>query len=287
MKAFDLVDPFVTAREKYGIWPTTVWELDYSDKVRLKLKSLIGDSLDDSARSDCFTKKDDSSSYYRGKITVSIFNPVVAIYILNIYGPKKGGLVYDPFAGGGTRAIICSKYGLKYIGIELRKEEIVSVNKRLKANNAEKGVKIFKGDSADVPFINTGSADFLMTCPPYYNMEVYDGPVGDLSMCDSYAGFLSGIDSVVKETKRILKRGALSCWVVGLTRGHDSDLPLMALNHDVTRLHQNNGFELKEEIILLHKNNAAVRRVAMFDLGKRMLIRTHEYLLVFQNKKGV
>jgi len=285
MKDFNLTDPFITAKEKYGIWPTTVWSLDYSDKIRLKLKSLIGDSLDDSARADCFTKKDDSTSYYRGKITVSIFNPVTAIYILNIYGPKKGGIVYDPFAGGGTRAIICSKYDLKYLGIELRQEEIVAVNKRLKANNAEKGVKIFQGDSTNVPFIKTSSADFLMTCPPYYNMETYNGGPDDLSMCPTYDDFLSCMGQCIRETKRILKPGALSCWVVGLTRGKDSDLPLMALNHDIARLHKQRDFELKEEIILLQKNNSAERRVAMFDLGKRVLIRTHEYLLVFINKK--
>jgi tRNA G10 N-methylase Trm11 len=285
MKDFNLTDPFITAKEKYGIWPTTVWSLDYSDKIRLKLKSLIGDSLDDSARADCFTKKDDSTSYYRGKITVSIYNPVLAIYILNIYGPKKGHVVYDPFAGGGTRAILCNKYDLKYLGIELRQEEIIAVNERLKANNAEKGVKIFQGDSTNVPFIKTSSADFLMTCPPYYNTEMYGGPDGDLSMCSNYPNFLSRINKCIKESRRILKPGALSCWTVGLTRGKNSDLPLMALNHDIARLHRERGFELKEEIILLLKNTSSVRRVAMFDLGKRVLIRTHEYLLVFQNKK--
>jgi len=285
MKGFDLVDPFITAKEKYGIWPTTVWSLDYSDKVRLKLKSLIGDSLEDSARADCFTKADDSSSYYRGKITVSIFNPVTAIYILNIYGPKRGHTVYDPFAGGGTRAIICSKYDLKYLGIELRQDEIDAVNKRLKANSAEKGIKLFRGDSRSVPFIKTNSADFLITCPPYYNTEMYGGPNGDLSECDTYDDFLSGIDECIKESGRILKPGTLSCWVVGLTRGKNSDLPLMALNHDIARLHQKHSFELKEEIILLQKNNSSTRRVAMFDHGKRVLIRTHEYLLVFINRK--
>lgn len=285
-KGFGLVDEFITAKDKYGIWPTTVWVLDYSDKIRLKLKSLIGDSIDDSARADCFTKKDNSTSYYRGKITVSIFNPVTAIYILNIYGPKKGGVVFDPFAGGGTRAIISSKYGLKYVGVELRQEEILAVNQRLKANDAENGVKIFQGDSRSVPFIKTNSADFLMTCPPYFNTEKYNGdPTTDLSMCNNYSDFLSGIDAVIGETKRVLKPGALSCWVVGLTRGKDSDLPLMALNHDISYYHRQHGFELKEEIILLQKNNSAERRVAMFDLGKRVLIRTHEYLLVFINRK--
>jgi DNA modification methylase len=286
MKDFNLADPFQTAKERYGIWPTTVWEMDYSDRLRMKLKSLIGDSLDESARTNCFTKKEDGASIYRGKITVSIFNPIVAVYILNIYGPEKGCTVYDPFAGGGTRAIICSKYGLNYAGVELRPEEIHEIKKRLKNNNVNKGVKLFQGDSRNAPFMKKDSADFLMTCPPYYNTEVYNGGTDDLSMCNSYADFLSGLDRVVQESGRILKKGALSCWVVGLTRGKDSDLPLMLLNHDVSKIHKEHGFELKEEIILLQKNNAAIRRVGMFDLGKKILIRTHEYLLVFQNKKG-
>jgi DNA modification methylase len=285
MKGFDIApDPFKTAKDKYGIWPTTVWELDYSDKVRLKLKALIGDSLEESARADCFTKRDDSSSYYRGKITVSIFNPVVAMYVMNIYAPKTG-LVYDPFAGGGTRAIITNKYGLDYLGVELRQQEIDLVKARLERNGVNQGVTLIQGDSTNVPQIQDNVADFLITCPPYYNMEVYNGGPDDLSMCGNYDDFLVGMGQCIRETGRILKPGALSCWVVGLTRGHDSDLPLMALNHDISRLHKERGFELKEEVILVHKNNSAVRRVAMFDLGKRMLIRTHEYLLLFQNKK--
>lgn len=284
MKPFNLTDPFETARERYGIWPTTVWECDYSDKLRLKLKAMIGDTLDETARADCFTKKDDSSSYYRGKITVSIFNPIVAFLIFNIYGPKSG-VVYDPFAGGGTRAIIANKFGLEYVGVELRPQEIDLVNDRLERNGVNQGVAILQGDSRKVPQIKTNSADFLITCPPYYNTEVYNGGHADLSMCNSYSDFLSGIDGVVKETKRILKPGALSCWVVGLSRGHDSNLPLMPLNHDIGAIHRSNGFELKEEVILMHKNNSAVRRVAMFEHKNKLLIRTHEYLLIFENKK--
>jgi len=273
----DLPDEFVTALERYGVWPTTVWECDFQDQKTKRLKRLIGDGAELRAGA--------GKQNYRGadttRITESIFNPAVAAYILNCFAPVGGGLCFDPFAGGGTRAIMAAKHGLNYLGIELRAEEVTAVLARVDAAGLRGQVQIECGDSRDcTKIVADGQADFLMTCPPYWNLEKYGGGPNDLSMAPTYSGFLEGLTRVVRESRRVLHRGALACWVVGLHR--DKDGGLLAINHDVANIHQDNGFALMEEIVLAHTNNGAIQRVGMFEKGNHRLIRIHEYCLIFR-----
>jgi hypothetical protein len=125
-----------------------------------------------------------------------------------------------------------------------------------------------------------GLADFSYTCPPYFNLEQYDGGPDDLSMAPTYMHFCAGMTAVLKETIRIMKYHALSVWVVGLLRKENGEL--IPLHHDIARLAKAVGFRLKEEIVLAHRNNGAVQRVGNFEKGNKHLIRIHEYALVFE-----
>lgn len=294
MKGFGLApDSFKTAIDRYGLWPLTVWQFNMQDYFTQKLKDLVGDGAEkregsetqgyrkmtrDSARKGCFHPQKSllGKTFYR--ISESIFNPAIAINILKLFAPKKG-TVYDPFAGGGTRAILTCKFGLKYIGVEIRKEEAQAVRDRAFNNGIKDGLTIIVGNSCRIPEIKSGTADLLMTCPPYWNLEKYNGGEGDLSMAKTYDDFLIGIEQVVRESQRILKPGSLSCWVVGLHR--DKDGILIPINHDISAIHRNMGFRMKEEVILHITGQGLERRVCNFERGNRFLVRNHEYLLIF------
>jgi len=282
-------DPFVAALEKYGIWPTTVWDCNFSDPTVKQMKTLIGDR--GQSRPDCLagTLAGAENSVYRGRHVqvdgtfgfqqgASIFNPAVASWILNMYAPKTG-TCFDPFGGGGTRAIMAAKSGLEYVGMELRAPECLEVKQRCENAGVLDKVEIICGDSRYCNLIDDKSADFLITCPPYWNLEQYDGGDGDLSMCLTYADFLMQMELVVAESYRILKGNSFSVWVVGIFRGVDGEL--LPMHHDIARIHREQGFSFKEEIILSHKNNGAIQRVGNFEKGNKFLIRTHEYALVF------
>ncbi len=295
-------DTFKSAIKRYGIWPITVWDCDYTDKLMQKMKIEIGDGCQLRAGTGSLvyqSKKHESRQKGSGcnkdftrtgswnagggldwmgkKITESIFNPAVVVWILNLFA-SENDIVYDPFAGGGTRAIVTAKKGLEYIGVELRQEEVDAINERCKYN--EVNPKIICSDSKLVPQIESDLANFLVTCPPYYDMEKYDGGKNDISMAKSYKEFLLMLYESIKESFRILKSGSLSCWVVGLYR--DKEGVLLPLHHDIARLHNRVGFKLKEEIVLNLRNTGAIQRVGNFEKGNRFLIRTHEYCLVFK-----
>ena len=141
--------------------------------------------------------------------------------------------------------------------------------------------RLICASSTDVPQIKNNYADFTITCPPYWNLERYDGGKQDLSMCTTYTRYLRMLYAVIRETYRILKPDTLSCWVVGLIRDKKSK-ELLPIHHDLTRLHKSVGFSLKEEIVLHLKNTGSVGRVGNFERGNNFLIRTHEYLMVYK-----
>ena len=121
---------------------------------------------------------------------------------------------------------------------------------------------------------------FLLTCPPYYDLEMYEGGANDISMLGTYAEFLGALKDVIAGTYTALYPGANSCWVIGLHR--DKYGGLLPLHHDIAALHREIGVKFREEIILSHVNNGAIQRVGNFDKGQHHLIRNHEYALIFQ-----
>ena len=294
------IDDFKSAKERYGTWPVTVWDCDLSDPTVRKMKEAIGDICSSragtgklgyqskargSARTGCLTAATNDASVYRGKITESIFNPAVAAWILNLYAPTGPDVIcYDPFAGGGTRAVMAAKHGMKYLGVEIRQAEVDAVEERCKAlgvsTSAGGQVCLLCGDSRTATkSLEGGFADFLLTCPPYYDLETYNGGPQDLSMAPTYADFVAGLADVVNESARVLRPGAFSCWVVGLHR--DDEGEILPMHHDLARLHKAAGFRFKEEVILAQRNNGAIQRVGQFEKGDRRLVRIHEYLLVW------
>jgi len=84
----------------------------------------------------------------RGGVT-SIFDPVLCEISYRWFMPKEGGTILDPFAGGSVRGIVAGMLGYKYIGIDLREEQIEA--NRIQWENIDKsGTHIFLiSDSVD------------------------------------------------------------------------------------------------------------------------------------------
>jgi len=274
-----LPDRFKTAQERYGVWPTTVWPVDHADKKHRTLRDAVGD--EGAVREVPLYRGDiDEKSIYRGKLLASIFSPALCSYILNCYAPEEG-LVIDPFAGGGTRAIMAAARGLRYAGTELREEEVEAVAERCEAKGYGDRVAIYRGDARYMEkHIGEGVGDFCYTCPPYFDLETYKGGPEDLSECANYEEFCGAIGEVAQATRAALKTGAKSCWVVGLHR--DAAGSLLPLHHDTTRAHQAAGFRLLEEVVVHHTGTPAIQRVGQFEKGSKRLVRVHEYLLVLE-----
>ena len=205
---------------------------------------------------------------------------MLADAILALWAPPAPAAVIDPFAGGGTRAFIACRLGYDYTGIELRAAEV----NRLNAQARRLGVSpiIHQGDACSLVFdLGAEAFDFLMTCPPYYNLERYHGGAADLSMCRTYGQFLQRLRRVLVGTYRILKPGARAVWVVGSFRTGRGKNRLVDFRGDVVAAAQDCGFHLDEIAVIKRKLGSAPRRVGQ-SLRRKRLVRVHDYAVVLQ-----
>lgn len=104
------------------ILPTSVWEISPAHRHEVMLKAYVGDTGQLRAQDGHFA---DSTN------TASIFSPTLAEQIVLAYS-QAGDLILDPFAGGGTRAIMAALHGRRYLGLDIRNDEVDRVNARLR-----------------------------------------------------------------------------------------------------------------------------------------------------------
>lgn len=115
---------------------------------------------------------------------VSIFDPVLAEVAYH-WWTRPDALIYDPFAGGPARGVVARHLGRRYHGQDIRPEQ-VKTNQALYPQWADSWV------CADSTTTAPPTCDFIFTCPPYGDLEVYSDNPGDISnkawgeFCDLY-----------------------------------------------------------------------------------------------------
>lgn len=113
----------------------------------------------------------------------SIFDPVVTELAYRWYS-APGDLIFDPFAGGSVRGVIASCLARRYVGIDIRSEQVEA--------NREQARSIMAGTTNPPQWVTGDAAtaeqdhpdlepDLIFTCPPYFDLERYSdheqGPV--------------------------------------------------------------------------------------------------------------
>ncbi len=146
----------------------------------------------------------------------SIFDPVLCEIAYRWFCPQ-GGTVLDPFAGGSVRGIVASRLGRRYVGIELRPEQ-VEANRAQLAIAADPLPEWRVSDARDLAAIAADvSADLIFSCPPYWNLERYSDDPADLSTMDESA-FFEAQAAIIAAAVASLKEDRFAVWVVGDVR---------------------------------------------------------------------
>jgi len=249
---------------KYGYLPMSIFEIDWQQtKI---LKAYVGDTSQGRSKTTSVIAYQESAG--------SIFNPYLCKSLLRGYAPKNAD-IYDPFAGGGTRAIISTTMGHKYTGCEIRQEEVDGVMARGKTLGLD--FTILHEDARD--FVDKEAFNFSITCPPYYDMEQYHGGKDDLSMAPTYKAFMTSIDKVMENVYASLKKDSFAIWVVGNLRHNNTYL--IDFRGDVVRSAKKAGFIFHDDIVIHSAAGNAAQRVGRFEANKKS-VRIHEYALIFK-----
>lgn len=221
-----------------------------------------------------------SKSASLGEKDTSIFDPSLTELMYKWFCPD-GGAILDPFAGGSVRGVVANYLGYKYSGIELRQEQVDSNREQaLNILPIENQPQWYCGDSEKLLNDNWNlKFDFLFSCPPYADLEVYSDLPDDLSNMD-YKDFLTKYCSIIKKSLELLKPNSYACFVVGDVR--DKQGYYLDFISDTKKSFINSGAKLYNEAILLNSvGTASMRANRIFSAGQK-LVKIHQNVLIFK-----
>lgn len=211
--------------------------------------------------------------------STSTFDPVLCELAYG-WWCKPGGIVLDPFAGGSVRGIVASILDRKYYGIELRKIQVEANKKQINESTSGKyKPKWVCGDANDL-VADAPKADFLFTCPPYGNLEVYSDDPKDISNM-SYDDFIKTYTEIIHKSLERLKENRFACVVVGNYRNKE-DGTMINFVGDTIKAFESGGAKFYNDVILINPVGSSVLRVGnTFIRGHRKIVKVHQNVLVF------
>lgn len=233
------------------------------------------------------TTEEFQRDWYEGPDTyasgTSIFDPVLCELAYSWFCPPNGTIL-DPFAGGSVRGIVASKLGRQYIGVELRSEQVDANRVQGDTICSDPMPAWHVGDSRNIDRICADvEADFVFSCPPYADLEVYSDDPADLSTL-SYEAFKPAYFEIIAKACSRLKDDRFACFVVGDVR--DKRGNYYNFVGDTVEAFKAIGMHYYNEAILVTSvGSLPIRAGRQFSSGRK-LGKTHQNVLVFVKGDG-
>ena len=207
----------------------------------------------------------------------SIFDPVLCELAYRWFCPPEGSIL-DPFAGGSVRGIVASILGMRYTGIDLSIDQIEANRQQAAQIIPDAEPEWIEGDGLDAIGLAPGQYDFIFSCPPYGDLEVYTNHPRDLS-CMDWPEFLDAYRAIIARCVSMLKPDRFACFVVGDFR--DGKGFYRNFVSETIRAFLDAGTKLYNEAVLLTAIGSLPIRVGkQFEAGRK-LGKTHQNVLVF------
>lgn len=121
--------------------------------------------------------------------------------------------------------------------------------------------------------------DFLWTCPPYFDLEVYSDDPKDLSTAKTYKAFITQLADIIFDGCALLKGHAFAGIVVGDIR--DENGLYRNFVSDTIACFEHAGLKLYNEAILVTSVGTLPIRIAKQFTTSRKLGKTHQNVLFF------
>lgn len=208
---------------------------------------------------------------------VSILDPVLCEVLLHWFCPD-GGQVFDPFAGDLSFGFVAAYKGHSFQGTELRQEQVNANTLRTQQAGVE-GAKWICDDARNLAeHIGKASQDFIFTCPPYADLEVYSEDPRDLSTM-GHEEFLAVYQQVLGSLYSRLRPNRFAAVVIGEVIGEDGGY--LGLVPSTIRAMIGSGFMYWNEAILVNTAGTLPLRVGKQMNASKKLGKQHQNVLVF------
>jgi DNA modification methylase len=277
-KAFKAQDSLLAImKDKSGLQANSK---DSSEKGWVKSKNSLGNLTERFQAGETVT---DTVARIAGCGTgTSIFDPVLCELMYKWFC-KKGGVVLDPFAGGSVRGIVANYLGYKYSGIDLNDRQILANIEQAKEIVPNNIPNWYVGNSLDIDSLlpKDFEADFIFSCPPYFDLEIYSEDKQDLSNMDWYS-FKESYTKIIAKAISRLKINKFACFVVSEIRNKDGYY--RGFVPYTIESFQKGGMEYYNELILVNVVGSLPVRVNN-QMNNRKIGRMHQNVLVFYKGK--
>ena len=135
------------------------------------------------------------------------------------------------------------------------------------------------GDSAQaLAALPDASADMVLTCPPYFDLERYSDDERDLSAM-KWEGFEAAFREIIRQCARVLKENRFACVVISDVR--DAAGIYRGLPKLTAQAFEAAGMGLLNEAILVPPLGSVPMRAAESFEHSRKLGKAHQTVLVF------
>lgn len=212
----------------------------------------------------------------------STFDPFLCEILVKWFS-RQGDVIYDPFAGGHVRGAVSAMLGRDYVGVDINPLQ-VEANEQNWGNICQRydttrfgNPQWVEGDSGE--FHAEPKCNMLLTCPPYYNLEVYTDNPSDISTFKTYEEFRNRYEEIIKRGYDNLEDDSFAVIVVEEIR--DKDGILYGFVPDTIRAFEKAGFKYYNEMILENRIMSLGVRCPKYFERSRKVGRHHQNVLVF------
>jgi ParB-like chromosome segregation protein Spo0J/DNA modification methylase len=259
---------------KFGVPPFSILDTrkgEWQDRKR-KWNSLIGDNGE--SRQNTLAAKDSLVAELNDG--VSILDASLAEIVCNWF-TKPEYVAFDPFAGDSVFGFVACSLGLNFVGIELREEQAKLNQDRLDKAELSGVYKCDTSENMDV-YVKDNTIDFVFSCPPYADLEIYSDNPKDLSNM-SHDEFFNIYKTIISKTYKKLKNNRFAVIVISEVRNkHGEYIGLIPKTIDIMC---NAGYHYWNEIILINTAGTLPQRAAKSMNASRKVGRMHQNVLVF------
>lgn len=175
--------------------------------------------------------------------------------------------IFDPFAGWGERHCSALQFGKNYTGYDINPEAIKFADENFGVKNT-----LANSLSDTIP-----AFDGLITCPPYWNLEVYSDQ--GIEARKTWREFLAGYGSILSGCSDAAKPGATFCIMVGDWRDGGTYYDLA---HQTRNALSHCGLTQIDEVIVSRSKISKIKVMAPQALRLGYTVKVHETLLVYR-----
>jgi DNA modification methylase len=229
-----------------------------------------------------------SSKSVRGESGgLSIFPADICRRLVLLFS-DEGDTVLDPCAGHNSRMQMTWNCNRNYIGYDVSKE-FMEFNRGVRdilLGDGDQGKLLIESpatitlheQSSEKMNEPDNSVDFVLTSPPYWDIEFYGKEEEQLGFGKTYEEFLAGLGRVISESFRVLKPGKFAVYNINDFRKNGK---YYCYHSDLAKLAIDAGY-VYHDIIILEWPASLGACFATQVINRKSTAKSHEYLMVFK-----